>query len=1475
MKAAPNSYGGLNADTAYDSIPNTSYIDAVDVRITTTDGESIGGFTNIKGTEEAFTIPQSGTFNSIPWTASGVAEIIGVTTIRNRIIVFVADDGGNNGWIYDIQYDPATRIILPGFPSLIYYSANLNFKKEFPIEALGKFELANIQRIYWLDYNNYIRTINIEDPNLPTTSVDTIDIYPNVDYVQPLLTNVGGGGSLQTGVYQLAYRLLTADGKETLISPPGNLCPIFTKDGIASTQSGQVLGDITNVNSGKSIQVSINTSGYVGFFTQIELISIYTASYETIPIVKAIEKENVVNGSVLFTYTGTETNAYSIELLEYTRRNYPFKTAKTLTQKDSSLVIANLKGSTFDIADVLSPGETFDSKTRRYRNIGGIITPPFAPGTPIDDLNNAFNQEFNQDKHWSKDWQTNKQYKYQSDGVTLGGEGSNISYKFHLEEFELDGDPQPGYANVANFVNDLHNLNDGAGTYPIPYRTFPNFASPFISGLLKGYKRGETYRFGIVFFNKKGEASFVNYIGDIKFPDISEEDSTANSSGSKFWPLTRASSATANNGYSLGIQFTIDLTSCPSISSEIVGYQIVRLERTEGDKRRLAQGFMKNFYHNPIAAQTLSFDLQINNSTQVLQIYPYYPDETSPGVFNLRPNASFGTLEDQDATGSPYTPKFEDYAIKGQYLGFYSPEISYNWQNSRTIGSDLAGSPSLLITGSYNWSLYSGNGPTDFTAEGLGKDCYDYRTKTRATLPVSFNSIHNIKQWENVQYMNMIDTVRYTDAITGLISGYYMRNYWCIDSYPDAPTNPLLNPNDPQQGTVTNSDIPEISKAGSSLVGKVRKYTVDPITNTPLPANSIVSADYFVSPYTGVDANGNPFIYPKDYTGASEIANSYVRVPILDLLIPRAETYGGYTQAALESNIFIPASPYIKLADLNPIVYGGDIFINMFTVQTSAMEFTPDFFGNNKYRQSNVRTELYPTESCININLDGGATLRTGNPAVTYTYSSFASTYFRQETANDAASTFAYSPNVYLYNPVYSTENDDITYFIKPEGLAFEIGGNDVRAYLSNVKINGELIDSWTQFGANSFYDVDDYGPINKILNWQDTVFFFQDKGVGRYAINRAAITTTADGVPTSLGTGLGFGKHEYLTKESGSIHQWAVKSTESGIYYFDALLRKLMKIGSTGTSTAVRLGNNPLSELKGIHSLLQALPEKIFWRKEDTGDNPILNKGVVIGKDLINDEILFTFKSQNDYRAFAEFTDYFVGDLVILGTYSITGDVYYVDEAFTTGTFIPFFPEYINNENNLISKSHLANYKEKVSTLTLVFDELMQEFSSKYSAVPGIYLENNDILMSPNPVDPTKIHTHNIGNWGEIYGNIEETSLSLVINPEADINKVLRTLEFNSIVRDDNKVVDRTQTITAFRIQTQYQDTGKTAFSPDRIKRKFDKWRVKIPRDQLSLNQQSRLRSTYFILTLYYDNTYNKELIMNKILSYYDYQMF
>ena len=168
-----------------------------------------------------------------------------------------------------------------------------------------------------------------------------------------------------------------------------------------------------------------------------------------------------------------------------------------------------------------------------------------------------------------------------------------------------------------------------------------------------------------------------------------------------------------------------------------------------------------------------------------------------------------------------------------------------------------------------------------------------------------------------------------------------------------------------------------------------------------------------------------------------------------------------------------------------------------------------------------------------------------------------------------------------------------------------------------------------------------------------------------------------------------------------------------------------------------------------------------------------------------------------------------------------------------------------------------------------------MQQFSCFYSATPKIWIDNNDTLLSQDVNNPRKIYIHNIGQWGVFYGNPVECSLTLVINPQADINKVLRTVEFNSIVRDNAKVVDRTVTITAFQITTQYQDTGKVPYSSGRIKRKFDKWRVKIPRDINTNNQHGRLRSTYFVLTLFFDNNDNKEIIVNRLMSYFDYQVF
>lgn len=1415
MEGHVTTYGGMNMDAAYDSLPANLYIDAIDIRISTTKGESMGAFTNIQGNVESFEIPSEGDWG----TAVGIPEIIGYTTIRSRIILFVADDSNSNGWIYEVQYDEATRNILPGFPSLLYYSADLNFSKEHPIEALGRYEQAGIQRVYWSDYYNYLRSINISSPLLSTTPAGLIDIYPNVIFNQPLLDNILNGGNLLVGEYQVAYRVRTIDGKESLISPPSNLIHVTSKSELL-TQSAQYIGMPKGTNSGKALSVNVDVSNYSDF-AEIDIFLIFHEDFRGVPKVTFVETKAISGSVVNFLITGNEETAYVIEYSEYVAKSFQFKTAKSLTQKDSSLVIANLKSSNFSIQDRLAElNETFDTNVIRYDS--GAISD-----------NDKFCKRYNRDAQWSAGWFTNDQFKYQSDGVTLGGESNNISFKFHLEQFTLDGSPTDGFVNQAN-VPDYgptpppHNLDDGANTYQ--NITFPNNASPFISGLLRGYKRGETYRFGVVFYNKKGEASFVEHLCDIKFPDISEQDGAVNNSGTNYFPLT-TSSGTTTYGYALGVEFTLDFSTCPTFLSEIDSYQIVRVERTNIDKRRITSGIIKAFADIPIGAPGSGLEFDLRN--------PVGSTVTSGGsdIYHLYPGNIAETFDNLHGVSLPLGD------IPGDFIAYHSADISYNFDNITEIITST-NNACVLVTGGYDQNTGTSLAAIDLSGpEDLCKYAEDYRLTMRNIINLDSLSPENIKIWANGKSkVGMYSTSEYTDNVIGPFNvggtATYLRNYSA--DYNQSGGGSGIN--NPQDGS--GSGFYQINKGATGVVGRIGKLTADPIDNAAIPDSSLY--DNF-GPAVTVALGSE-----SDYT------------PIVDIVLPKDEVYGGYTDDILAANTFITASPIIPIGEINPKVFGGDIFINMFTFQSETIELNTVFYKNaggsfpDAFVTSYSKTAAFPIESSVNIDLAQGATLKTG---VKYTESLNNSefTVLRQETNNTYTQ---YGENLYMYayNNVYSQENNNIVFFTKPLNFDSTSAANDIRGYLSNVKINGDKIDAWTKFGANNYYDVDDYGPINKIINWKDTVYFIQDRGFGAYAINRAAITTTNDGVPTQLGTGQGFGKHQYFSKEHGAIHQWGIKTTDTGIYFFDGIHRKIFGFNSNGSEGK----NNALSELKGMHSFLQLLPDGVFYRKENHGDNPIKNCGVTIGKDRINDEVIFTFLSTTPK----------VIDLVFGGVYEegdiiSYGGLYYV---VTIGFTASYDPKTLKTQ--VKDNTDPISINPKIERVSIVYDELMQQFSSKYSATPKMWVDNGDILLSADPAKGNVIYTHNIGNWGEFYGNVEEASITLVINPNADINKILRTLEFNSIVRDNAKQIDRTVTITGFRIQTQVQDSGIIPFSSGRIKRRFDKWRVKLPRDINSASQQGRFRSTHFIVTLYFDNTANKELIMNRLISYYDPQV-
>lgn len=180
----------------------------------------------------------------------------------------------------------------------------------------------------------------------------------------------------------------------------------------------------------------------------------------------------------------------------------------------------------------------------------------------------------------------------------------------------------------------------------------------------------------------------------------------------------------------------------------------------------------------------------------------------------------------------------------------------------------------------------------------------------------------------------------------------------------------------------------------------------------------------------------------------------------------------------------------------------------------------------------------------------------------------------------------------------------------------------DNRIYASEFKINGESGESWSIFKVNNFNDVDSiYGPINKIINFEENLYFIQDKAFGAQPINLRSFISDNAGGQVSIGTGTVLTKHQYVTKESGSKHQFSVVVSNQGIYYYDVINKKLIQFSG---------GTKEISLLKGMDSFfISNLNGDIF--SNDNVVKPTNKCGVIATKDYRHNEILFTFYNIDD----------------------------------------------------------------------------------------------------------------------------------------------------------------------------------------------------------------------------------------------------
>jgi len=685
-------------------------------------------------------------------------RIIGHTFILDDFYIFTADQGTNPtndsntglGVIWKLNYNETTQVTT----LTLLYSQWLDFNENYPIApsaATGRYESDPIQRIYWTDFYNKVRTINTADPQLMALNPKLTSIIPSVGFDIPILNELIGG-SLPVGTYELCYRLKQSLGAITNYSSISNFVHLIN---VTPTSFLPYEGVYSGGSSSQGIRWTI--SNIDTKFDRIEYVLLHRTSKTDVPKVYSVTEDSIpATGTITLDVTSLPDD--EIPLTEFLALASTFTHAKTVDTKDNRLFWGNVKVKQGSIG-------SWDARAFRVKTSGGndvylinngvstgAITQATAQALP--ETEDCINQYYDSTGAFGAD-----ACYFKPGTAILGGAGTNVSYEFGTYSIQLNTMNRTSNSddsfNVYNDVpfrecdninpissfaqyNLLDSPNDSTNqVYPI--RGIGSMKSPYRTSVIKGFQHEEIYRFGIQFFDLENQPLFTKWIGDIKMPTFGDLNSNPDSHASGVG-ITDFRLSYLNGGEIYGqilyIKFDVDVTALADTCS---GYKIVRMERLEdSDKTILGCGLI-----TPTFTENASSDVYLPacwfytddvlypakttfpTALGPVQGKPWnpYPTQTSWETLSIPNNTvttsgsggTFGTnganvktfdcFDFNIAGGVTYTA--------GDKLFIRSRQQSENFYKSR-IGGNAQG---------YRWWYYSGGGGAewyDLPADGGG-----------------------------------------------------------------------------------------------------------------------------------------------------------------------------------------------------------------------------------------------------------------------------------------------------------------------------------------------------------------------------------------------------------------------------------------------------------------------------------------------------------------------------------------------------------------------------------------------------------------------------------------------------------------------------------------------------------------------------------------------------------------------------------
>lgn len=631
--------------------------------------------------------------------------------------------------------------------------------------------------------------------------------------------------------------------------------------------------------------------------------------------------------------------------------------------------------------------------------------------------------------------------------------------------------------------------------------------------LFTSYWRGETYRFGVLLYDRKGMPNYVFYLDDYTFPE--QYDASGN------YTLT------VNEGGVLkirllgmqvsGIKIPVEVLYDEDNKLNISGFSIVRAKRVE---ETLFQGVVMNtVYENDDT--TVNGVAHWRYTRPVPMTENYFNGFITP-VAGSYPNNAI-ELQGVKATTN------KDFASRAGTVLMYSPEIFFGykalpeWTNNSNIKAvgvaSAAGNEeqqpgyNRVFSSQAVCHFYSKNYTTENTwSNTFGSDLGDVSYIEKGAILKTFLSSDFKLEDYDIQRTNLIYTqysqVDFDNSGSDCTTCNIDKFAWgCPDSM-----------------LLILKDFKDVS-AGQ-----------DDIRNKVLIANFRKPNDGY---FSGTDENAiEKTIYIS--TGHFQPINEAV---IAD------------TQDADGNLVFNEVE-----------VWGGDCYPSYFGFTRLLPQYRDCETDGNCFLDYSV-SMIVPLESNINYSLRIGRTFAKNGvePENTSCGSTNVSKKGIQEKQRED----------FNLNSVLQHE-ENIQFFNAKPSTIVNRKENPMTIIYSETKYYGEPQDNYRKYLANNYFDLTGAnGDVNKLFSQYSYIYFLQTKGFGRLYINQPATLNSPETGNIIVGSSGILTGALYISQDIGCQHQFSVIGGHNQTYWVDVNLGKIYRFSQNGLSPISEKGQH------------------------------------------------------------------------------------------------------------------------------------------------------------------------------------------------------------------------------------------------------------------------------------------------------------